>query len=305
MNEKLELIVRSRERDIGGFSVRRLLPYATHRMVGPFIFFDHMGPAHFPPGHGMDVRPHPHMNLATVTYLFEGQIRHRDSLGSDQVIQPGDINWMIAGRGIVHSERTPADVRASGGPVHGIQCWVAFPPEFEEIDPAFSHHPKATLPEFTVGSAAVKLLLGTLFGRTSPVPTHMDIYYAEAKLPRGGRLAIPADGGRDGAVHVVEGRIRLNGEEVATSELAVGRSGSDLEIEALEDCRLMLLGGKPLGARFLFWNLVSSSEDRIEAAKADWLRGPGAEGSRFPRIPGDDDEFIPLPGDPPPKGTPL
>ncbi|HEX4923145.1 MAG TPA: pirin family protein [Bdellovibrionales bacterium] len=304
MASQLELIVRSRERDIGGFSVRRLLPYATHRMVGPFIFFDHMGPANFAPGQGIDVRPHPHMNLATVTYLFEGQMRHRDSLGSDQIISPGDINWMIAGRGIVHSERTPGDVRARGGPLHGIQCWVAFPRDYEEIEPAFTHHPKNTLPEFEAGGVKLKLLLGTAFGRRSPVTTHMDIFYLEAKLGRGSKLVIPDDG-REAAVHVVSGRLSVGGEPVAAQELAIGSDGSALELEALEDTHAMLLGGQAVGQRFIYWNLVSSSQERIEEAKRDWARGPGAPGGRFPLIPGDDKEFIPLPENAlhNPKGT--
>jgi redox-sensitive bicupin YhaK (pirin superfamily) len=297
MSTQLELVVRSRERDIGGFSVRRLLPYATHRMVGPFIFFDHVGPAEFPKGHGMDVRPHPHMNLATVTYVFEGRIRHRDSLGSDQVIEPGDINWMIAGRGIVHSERTPAETRASGSRMHAIQCWVAYPDEFEEIDPHFSHHPKSSLPEFKIGDVNLKLLLGTAFGKTSPVPVHMDIFYVEAKMPAGSELVVPSSG-REAAAHVVSGRLQCEDEILEATAMGIAKSGHDLHLRALEDSVVMLLGGKAIGKRFIFWNLVSSSEERIEQAKKEWALGPGHPDSRFPLIEGDSDEFIPLPAEP-------
>lgn len=304
MTSNLELIVRARDRDIGGFSVRRLLPYATHRMVGPFIFFDLVGPAVFPPGAGMDVRPHPHMNLATVTYLFEGQIHHRDSLGSDQVISPGDINWMMAGRGIVHSERTPQATREAGYNLHAIQCWVAYPEKFEEIEPQFYHHPKATLPEFKLGEAKIKLLLGTLFDQKSPVLVHTDIFYAEVHLPKGAQLRIPL-GTREGAVNVVKGSVRVNDEPLETTAMGIAKKGDDLRIVATEDSHIMLLGGDAIGPRFIFWNLVSSTEERIEEAKLDWARGPGASGSRFPLIPGDSSEFIPLPEEPKknPKGT--
>ncbi len=276
----LELVIRSRERDVGGFSVRRLLPYAHHRMVGPFIFFDHIGPAEFKPGSGMDVRPHPHLNLATVTYLFEGQIQHRDSLGSDQVISPGDINWMIAGRGIVHSERTPRTLRESGFQLHGLQCWVAYPREFEEIEPQFTHHPKATLPEFSRGNARLKLLLGTLFDHESPVPVHTDIFYCETRLPKGAELLVPL-GEREGAVHVVSGRVTANGESLEATSMGIAKAGDDLRLRAEEDSVLMLLGGKAIGKRYIYWNLVSSTEERIDEAKAEWARGPGQKARAF------------------------
>lgn len=306
MTSKLELIVESRERDIGGFFVRRLLPYATHRMVGPFIFFDHIGPSEFPAGQGMDVRPHPHMNLATVTYVFEGQIRHRDSLGSDQIIQPGDINWMIAGRGIVHSERTPADARATGSRLHAIQCWVASPVESEEREPHFSHHPRHTLPEFQRDGARLKLLIGSAYGHQSPVPTDMDIFYLEVQMSKGSELTF-SEQDREAAVYVVKGSLQIGAEKIASTSMAISTPNTELKIQALEDSTLMLLGGKPLGPRSIFWNLVSSSEQRIQEAKADWALGPGHPGSRFPLIPGDDQEFIPLPKEPPshPKGTAL
>ena len=296
MAKELELIIRSRERDIGGFSVRRLLPYASHRMVGPFIFFDHMGPAEFAPGEGMDVRPHPHIGLATVTYLFEGAILHRDSLGSERVIEPGAINWMTAGRGIVHSERTPPERRKTGGRVHGLQCWVALPAKYEELEPSFAHHPGDTLPVKSIGGARIQLLLGDGFGMKSPVVCYSDIIYADIMLEKNARLEVPG-GSRELAAYVVEGSVTVGDEVLGPCSMAVAVSGGSLTIEASERSRLMLLGGEALeGERFIFWNLVSSSRERIERAKTDWAQG------RFPKVPGDEVEFIPLPAEPA-KGT--
>lgn len=301
---KTQLVIAPRTRDLGGFSVRRILPYATHRMVGPFIFFDHIGPAVFPPGEGLDVRPHPHINLATVTYLFSGEIHHRDSLGSDQLIQPGAINWMTAGKGIVHSERTPDDLRRLGTSMNGIQCWVALPEEYEEIDPSFKHYPANALPEFKIDDVQFKLLLGTAFKFTSPVSVHSDLFYLDAKFKKGARLTLPVDG-REAAVYVVEGLLHVDGQELRQLSMAVSQTNADIHIEALEDSHVMFIGGKSVGPRFIYWNFVSSSEQRIEKAKADWRRGPGAAGSPFQTIPGDDKEFIPLPLEPDknPKGT--
>lgn len=293
----IELIIRPRERDLGGFSVRRVLPYASHRMVGPFIFFDHMGPADFQPGKGMDVRPHPHINLATVTYLFEGRIHHRDSLGSNQLIEPGAINWMTAGRGIVHSERTPDAERAKGFRLHGIQLWVALPEEFEEINPSFTHHPKETLPEFEWEGARVKLLLGQAFGHQSPVPIHSDLFYAELRLNSGNATHLDFNG-RETALYVVQGQIQINDQEVNSSEMAVLRPGVGMTIQARhEQTLLMALGGSPMGKRHIYWNFISSTEDRIEEAKRLWSAFPQASGDRFTPISGDDHEFIPLPQD--------
>lgn len=289
------LLIPPRVKDLGGFTVRRILPYATHRMVGPFIFFDHMGPAHFTSGHGIDVRPHPHINLATVTYLFQGAIHHRDSLGSDQLIEPGAINWMIAGRGIVHSERTPTSALENGQDLHGIQLWVALPEELEEIEPSFSHHPKSTLPEFEIEGVATKLLLGKLFGLQSPVPVHSDMFYAEAHLKAGQSLQLVRDG-REAAAYVVEGAAQINGELIAPATMAIAPESVNLEITAREKTRVLLLGGKPLGKRFIEWNFVSSSQARIEEAKRAWANGPQKTDSRFKPIPEDDQEFIPLPG---------
>jgi redox-sensitive bicupin YhaK (pirin superfamily) len=292
----LELVIRSRERDIGGFSVRRLLPYAAHRMVGPFVFFDHMGPADFAPGQGMDVRPHPHIHLATVTYLFEGKIQHRDSLGSDQWIEPGAINWMTAGHGIVHSERTPEPLRRAGGRLEGIQLWVALPAESENVAPSFAHHPAATLPELTLAGVKLRILLGEAFGRRSPVKTHSELFYAEALMPAGSRLQLPAAPSLEAALYVAQGKVRAEREELERFALGVGKKSEGILIEALEPSRLMLLGGRSVGPRHMFWNFISSAEENIEQAKKDWgARGPGGAGSRFPRVPGDEREFIPLP----------
>lgn len=296
------MIITSRERDLGGFSVRRLLPYATHRMVGPFIFFDHIGPATFPEGHGLDVRPHPHINLATVTYLFEGKIHHRDSLGSDQLIEPGAINWMTAGHGIVHSERTPDDLRATGSKLSGIQCWVALPKEFEEIAPNFTHYPSPSLPEFKVGEVELKLLLGKMFDHESPVKIHSDLFYLNAKLPKGSHLAVPVNE-QEVAAYIVGGKVRIYDQEIEQFSLVIAEENKMMTIEAIEETHLMLLGGKPVGERFIYWNFVASSEEKIEKAKLDWLQGPGDKGSRFPKIPGDDREYIPLPETENPKGT--
>jgi redox-sensitive bicupin YhaK (pirin superfamily) len=306
MSSKFDLVIRSRERDLGGFHVRRLLPYATHRMVGPFIFFDHMGPATFAPGEGMDVRPHPHIGLATVTYLFEGKIHHRDSLGSSQFIEPGAVNWMTAGRGIVHSERTPDELRASGVRMNGIQCWVALPEEYEETTPAFSHHGAETLPEFEEDGARLKLLVGRAFGRSSPVPAHSDLFYVDVRMPKGGRLSLPTEG-REAGIYLVDGRVSVGGTELESCSMGIVGTDNDLTVEATADCRLMFFGGSPVGPRHIWWNLVSSSKERIEEAKKDWALGPRRESPRFQPIPEDQGEFIALPepakDTPEPKGT--
>ena len=295
----LELLVRARVKDLGGFEVRRSLPSPTHHMVGPFIFFDHMGPAEFAPGaDGINVRPHPHVNLATVTYLFEGTILHRDSLGSNQLIKPGAINWMIAGRGIVHSERTPNGLKAESRRIHGIQLWVALPTEHEEMEPQFSHHPKATLPEFKIDNVALKLLLGTAFGHSSPVPVLSDLLYVEARMPAGSRLTVPCEGDRELAAYVVKGEVFTNGEHADNASLAIAKTGDDLTIEAKAESLVMLVGGASLGIRWIEWNFVTSSPERMTEVKALWKQGPSATNERFPLVPGDDQEFIPLPAEP-------
>ncbi|MBC7660838.1 MAG: pirin family protein [Chitinophagaceae bacterium] len=296
-------VISGRERDLGSFSVHRVLPYMMHRMVGPFIFFDHMGPAVLPAGQRMTVRPHPHINLATVTYLFEGVIRHQDSLGSDQLIEPGAINWMMAGRGIVHSERTPESLRGQSVAMNGIQLWVALPEEFEESEPTFVHHPKHTLPSFEKDGVPVRLLLGKAFGHESPVKVHSDMFYADISLKAGQKFVLPSEG-REIAVYIVEGSVTVEGMVFDPYSMAIAKPGCDLTVAACqENARIMVLGGQTLGKRHIFWNFVSSSKERIEEAKALWSDGPRATSRRFSPIPGDDKEFIPLPHEEPVKGT--
>lgn len=297
----IELYITGKEKDLGGFTVRRVLPYATHRMVGPFIFFDHMGPAVMPPGQGLDVRPHPHIGLSTVTYLFEGKVRHQDSLGNDQLIVPGEINWMTAGKGIVHSERSPDEIRKSGGPEHGIQCWVALPKEFEDTEPRFDHYSSQVLPEFEVNGAKIKLLVGSALNYKSPVKAHSNLFYLEVKLSKGATFSFPADG-REAAAYVVSGVAKIEEHNVEPFTMAVVGHCKDLKLTALEDSHIMVLGGEPIGERFIYWNFVASSKERLEKAKKDWEHGPSSDG-RFKIIPGDSSEFIPLPADAMAKGT--
>ena len=286
--DPIELTITPRPRDIGGFEVRRVLPVAQRRSVGPFVFFDQMGPATIAAGHGMDVRPHPHIGLATVTYLFEGEILHRDTLGSVQVIRPGDVNWMTAGSGIAHSERTPPEARTTGGPVFGIQSWVALPKAHEETDPAFFHHPVATLPKIDDTGVVVRIIAGTAFGQRSPVATFAETLYCDVQLEPGARIDVPVEH-EERAIQPVEGRISVAGRVVEPGSMLVLRANEPVVIEALDAARLMLLGGERLdGPRNMWWNFVSSSKERIEQAKADWRAG------RFRSVPGET-EFIPLP----------
>lgn len=284
----IETIIEARTRDLGGFSVGRVLPSARRRLVGPFIFFDHMGPVAFPHGQGIDVRPHPHINLATVTYLFEGEIVHRDSLGSLQAIRPGAINWMTAGRGIVHSERTGPEPRTAGSRLHGLQLWVALPKAHEESEPDFRHYPADVLPAVEQGGAQVRVLAGTAYGATSPVRTLSPLLYAEATISAGEELPLP-DEHRERAAYVVEGVIRCGAERIDPSRMAVFARGAVPPLRAESPARVMLIGGAPLdGERHIWWNFVSSSRDRIEQAKRDWKEG------RFAPVPGET-EYIPLP----------
>jgi redox-sensitive bicupin YhaK (pirin superfamily) len=268
--------------------VRRTLPSTQHRMVGPFIFWDHMGPVRLERGLGMDVRPHPHINLATVTYLFDGEIVHRDSLGSDQAIRPGDVNWMTAGRGIVHSERTSAELRKAGPTMHGIQTWVALPTELEETEPAFQHIAGKWLPEVGLPGIRLRVIAGTAFGATSPVKILSPMFYLEARLDAGVELALP-DEHAERAAYVVEGAVECDGGQVEPATMAVAEEGAHVTIRALRDSHVMMLGGAPVGARHIWWNFVSSSQERIEQAKRKWKEGG------FPKVPGDDVEFVPLP----------
>ena len=282
-------VIDPRPRDLGGFTVRRLLPAAGNRMVGPFIFLDHMGPAVMERGHGMDVRPHPHISLATVTYLFEGEIIHRDTLGSELAIHPGDVNWMLAGRGIAHSERSSPEERARGVRLHGIQSWVALPTAHEEDAPAFAHHAARTLPKLRRDGAELTVIAGTAYGAESPVAVLSPTLYVDAHLEPGARLKVDK-GHPQRAVHVAEGSARIGERRIGPGVMAVLRPGAEVTVEAVGPSRLMLLGGAPLdGDRHIWWNFVSSSKERIERAKDDWRSG------RFGKVPGDDREFIPLP----------
>jgi redox-sensitive bicupin YhaK (pirin superfamily) len=288
--DAIDLVIVPRTSDLGGFTVRRALPNARRRMVGPFIFVDHMGPAEFRSGQGIDVRPHPHIGLATVTYLFDGEIIHRDSLGSDVPIRPNELNWMSAGRGIVHSERTAAVHRVAGERLHGMQCWVALPAGEEEGAPTFHHHDEAALPTVTGEGKAVRVVAGSLFGVRSPVETLWDTIFAEARLAAGTALPLDADH-EERAVYVVSGEIDVQGDRFAAGRLLVFRPGDRITITAATDAQLVVLGGAAMdGPRYIWWNFVSSRKDRIEQAKADW------KAARFAMVPGDS-EFIPLPED--------
>jgi len=281
------LTLTPKSKDLGGFSVRRALPSAQQRKIGPWIFFDHAGPATFEPGDGVDVRPHPHINLATVTYMFEGQFLHQDSIGSVQVIKPGDINLMVAGRGIVHSERTPDDLRASGHTLHALQLWLALPEEDEEISPAFYHYPAEDLPTTEVNGVTVRVMIGAAYGLTSPVKTFAETLYIEADLKAGQSLELPV--AEERGLYVAKGQVTTAGTAIDEFTLAVLNDKPAIVIEARIDSRVALVGGEALSERFIEWNFVSSRKERIEQAKADWKAG------RFDKVPGDDEEFIPLP----------
>jgi redox-sensitive bicupin YhaK (pirin superfamily) len=275
--------------DLGGFKVHRTLPHRERTTIGPFIFFDQMGPAHLPPGDGIDVRPHPHINLATVTYLFAGAIDHRDSLGTVQRIEPGAVNLMTAGRGISHSERSPADLRPAGPELSGIQTWLALPRAKEEIDPAFEHVPSDILPLVEGAGASARVVMGSLWGATSPVTCHSETIYADIKLGAGG--AMPVDAGADErAIYLAEGEASLDGMTLEPRTLYVLAPGAAATLRSARGAHVMLCGGEPLdGPRYVWWNFVSSSRDRIRQARDDWKAGA------IPLPPDDHDEWIPLP----------
>ncbi|MBU6448856.1 MAG: pirin family protein [Rhodospirillales bacterium] len=284
-----ELVITPITHDIGGLRVRRALPHAKRRMVGPFVFLDHIGPAFMEPGHGLDVRPHPHIGLATITYLMQGRIFHRDTLGSAQEIRPGEINWMTAGRGIAHSERSPEDTRQSGQPMLGIQSWVALPKEAEETAPGFFHHEGATLPQLEDGGIVARIIAGSAYGETSPVKVFSGTLYVDASLAAGASLPLPGEH-EERSVQIVAGEVEIAGERFGEGQLLIFRPGDAITVRAMTDSRLMLLGGAPLdGPRHIWWNFVSSSTERIEQAKQDW------QNRRFGLVPGDEQEFIPLP----------
>lgn len=286
----IDLVIVPRAHDIGGFEVRRALPAAKRQMVGPFIFFDQVGPGEFLAGHGLDVRPHPHIGLATVTYLFEGSIMHRDSLGSQQLIVPGDVNWMTAGGGIVHSERTDAALRIHNNRLFGIQSWVALPRSAEEEAASFAHHAAATLPLLEDGGTRLRLIAGEGWGARSPVSTSWPLFYADATLMPGGALPLPDQYEERGA-YVVQGAVEVAGIRFEAGRMLLFKAGDDLSLQAgPSGARVLMLGGATMdGPRFLFWNFVSSSLERIEQAKADWKAG------RFDKVIGEEREFIPLP----------
>jgi redox-sensitive bicupin YhaK (pirin superfamily) len=288
----LDLVIEGRRRDLGGgLEVARVLPFAQRRMVGPFIFLDHMGPADFRAGEGIDVRPHPHIGLSTVTYLFDGEIHHRDSLGVSQKIRPSEVNWMTAGSGIVHSERTDPSLRSTGGLLHGMQAWIALPRENEETDPAFSHHGDDTLPQLSAGGVWMRLIAGSAYGMTNAVGSFSPLFCLHAELASGTRIAMPT-GHDERAAYVVSGTVEHEGIRHQAGRMLVFAGGGEPVVTAEDGpARLMLLGGANIGQRFIWWNLVSSRRDRIEQAKADWKAG------RMMLPPDDNLEFIPLPDD--------
>jgi redox-sensitive bicupin YhaK (pirin superfamily) len=288
----LELVIDQRRRDLGGFEVGRVLPAAERRMVGPFVFFDHMGPVDFPAGipRTVDVRPHPHIGLATVTYLFDGEIMHRDSLASEQAIRPGEVNWMTAGRGITHSERFER-ARAHGDHVHGIQAWVALPKEQEESAPAFFHHGAADLPTYEGGGMWARLIAGEAFGARANVRTHSPMFYVHWRLDAGARAQLPAEYSQR-AAYIASGSVEVGNRRFGPGQMLLFSPGTPELFVAVEPAVVMLLGGEPLGERFLEWNFVSSSQERIEQAKADWRAGR----MKLPDL--DNQEFTPLPAEP-------
>ncbi|MFT4184511.1 MAG: pirin family protein [Rhizobium sp.] len=288
--DAIEHLIIPRTSDIGGFSVRRALPSSRRRLVGPFIFFDRMGPAVLRPGEALDVRPHPHIGLSTVTYLFDGEIRHMDSLGTEKVIRPGDINLMTAGRGIVHSERTPDNLRGHPLAMSGLQTWLALPDDKEEIDPAFAHTEKSDLPLINDGGATGRVVIGSFEGVTSPVKVFSDTLYVDLQLRPGTKFPFAA-GHEERAVYILSGSLIVAGDRFERDQLLIFRPGDAITLEAAEkDCHLMLFGGAALNSkRYIWWNFVSSSKERIEKAKEEWRTG------RFDIVPGDEEEFIPLP----------
>ncbi|TIL64095.1 pirin family protein [Mesorhizobium sp.] len=288
-SDQIELMVIPNAKDIGGFQVRRALPTARRRLVGPFIFFDRMGPAILRAGQALDVRPHPHIGLSTVTYLFDGKIRHRDSLGTEMVIQPGDVNLMTAGRGIVHSERTPQELRGAPMSVSGLQTWLALPDDKEEVDPIFENTAAMRLPEIDAEGVSGRVVIGAFSGLRSPVVTASDTLYADLSLAPGASVKIPADA-EERAIYTLEGEVSISGDRFSAERLLVFRPGDEIVVSSEGGAHFMLFGGASLGSkRYIWWNFVSSSKERIEQAKEEWKTG------RFDIVPGDEEEFIPLP----------
>jgi hypothetical protein len=284
----IEMVIEARKKDLGGFEVGRVLPFAQRRMVGPFIFLDHMGPADFQPGQGLDVRPHPHIGLSTVTYLFEGEIVHRDNLGFQQAIRPGEVNWMTAGKGITHSERTDQFRREIGARMHGMQAWVALPTEHEETDPGFFHHPGADMPSYEGEGLYARLIAGEAYGAAAKVKTFSPMFYVHWEMGADVKAG-PPTGYTERAAYVARGSIEVDGRTIPAGSMVVFAPGHTPVVRSLEPSTVMLLGGEPVGPRHIWWNFVHSSQDRIEQAKADWKAG------RMSLPAGDDREFIPLP----------
>ncbi|TIU51352.1 MAG: pirin family protein [Mesorhizobium sp.] len=288
-SDQIELMVIPNAKDIGGFEVRRALPTAKRRLVGPFIFFDRMGPAILRAGQALDVRPHPHIGLSTVTYLFDGKIRHRDSLGTEMVIEPGDVNLMTAGRGIVHSERTPQELRGAPMSISGLQTWLALPDGKEEVAPVFENTAALRLPEIDADGVSGRVVIGDFQGLRSPVRADSETLYADLRLAPGASVKIPADA-EERAIYTLEGEVSISGDVFPAERLLVFRPGDEIVISSLTGAHFMLFGGASLGSkRYIWWNFVSSSKERIEQAKQEWKTG------RFDIVPGDEKEFIPLP----------
>lgn len=285
--DAIKLIIKPRITDLGEFSVRRALPNRQCKTVGPWIFFDHMGPAEFAAGSGINVRPHPHINLATVTYLFEGEILHRDSVGSLQTIRPGDINLMVAGQGIVHSERERPEVRQQPHRLHGLQLWLALPDAEEEIAPAFYHYPANEIPATDLNGVPLRVLIGSAYGLISPVLTYSETLYLEAELQPGQTLTLPETEER--ALYVASGALRIKDQQIDEFNMVILAASAGVVVEAICQCRIALIGGAAIGHRYIEWNFVSSRQERIAQAKQDWLAG------NFPKVVGDELEFIPLP----------
>lgn len=293
--DAIETLIVPRSRDLGGFEVRRALPAPKRQMVGPFIFFDQAGPAEFLTGQGVDVRPHPHIGLGTVTYLFQGDFHHRDSTGADQVIRPGALNWMVAGRGVTHSERTSAKARSGPNSLFGIQTWLALPESHEDVAPSFEHHGKDTLPVIEDSGVSVRLILGNAYGQLAPAKMLSETFYADVRLEPGIRLPMPDDH-EDRGIYIVEGSISVAGQEFEAGQMMVFRPGDRVTVAAGDrGARLMILGGATFnGPRYIWWNFVASSQERIEAAKSEWRAANWGQG-RFD-LPADDrNEHIPLP----------
>jgi redox-sensitive bicupin YhaK (pirin superfamily) len=287
--DAIETVIVPRARDLGDFEVRRALPSAQRQMIGPFIFFDQFGPTLLKAGKGMDVRPHPHIGLSTVSWLFDGVIQHKDSLGFDQPIKPGELNWMTAGKGIVHSERSPAPERFSDSQLYGIQSWVALPKLHEEAAPGFEHVADAELPVLQDGKRMVRVIAGSMFGAKSPVKTHSDLFYGDVTLQPGGRIPLPVEHIERG-VYIVEGSVEVSGDVFDAGRLLVFHHKDPIVISSQRGARFMMLGGEPMdGPRYIWWNFVASTQERIDAAKDDWAR------AKFEIVPGDEKEFIPLP----------